>query len=327
VSTHPRDTFALEHVERQDGAVLDAMRRGRLHHAWLLTGPEGVGKASFAYRAARRLLGAAADPDYGLLGTSPDDPVSRLVSARAHPDLMIIEREVVDGKAKKSIAVDVARQLPEFFARTPGMAPYRVAIVDAADDLNESSANALLKTLEEPPPRGVLFLVSHAPGGLLATLRSRCRRLAFPPWPEAEVARFVHARVGGSQELAHQAAALAGGAPGKALAALDDGGLELDALASDLIGGLPRVDESALVTLADRFRGGEGLSRFLRFYDFLAAHLHARGMAAADARSASRWAAAWSEIGRTAGEVEALNLDRTDALWTTVARLKPLAAG
>jgi DNA polymerase-3 subunit delta' len=111
-----------------------------------------------------------------------------------------------------------------------------VAIVDSADDLNETSENALLKTLEEPPPRGVLLLVSHAPGALLPTIRSRCRRLRVPPWPEEAVARFVHARTGAPQERAHRAAALAGGAPGRGLAAMDDGGLELDALAASWSG-------------------------------------------------------------------------------------------
>jgi DNA polymerase-3 subunit delta' len=99
--------------------------------------------------------------------------------ARAHPDLLVLERESPDGKPRRVIPVDEARALPEFFSKSPATAAYRVAIIDAADDLNVNAANAVLKTLEEPPPRGVLFLVSHAPGGLLPTIRSRCRRLAF----------------------------------------------------------------------------------------------------------------------------------------------------
>jgi hypothetical protein len=195
VSVHPRESFELEGAHAQEASFIDAAERGRLHHAWLLTGPEGIGKATFAYRAARRLLGAKADPAFGPLGAAPDDPVSRLVAAQSHPDLLVLEREVVGGKVKKTISAEAARQLPEFFARTPGMAPHRVAIIDSADDLNETSENALLKTLEEPPPRGVLFLVSHAPGGLLPTMRSRCRRLTFPPWSEEAVpASFTAAR-------------------------------------------------------------------------------------------------------------------------------------
>ena len=164
---HPRETFAYEGGEAVEGAFQEALARGRLHHAWLLTGPEGVGKATLAYRMARRLLGARPDPSQGLLGAAPSDVVSRQVAARSHPDLMVLERLTDDGKARKSIPVDEARQLPEFFSTTPAISPYRVAIIDAADDLNVNAANAVLKTLEEPPPRGVILLISHAPGKLL----------------------------------------------------------------------------------------------------------------------------------------------------------------
>ena len=120
---HPRETFMLDGVEAADAAFVESLDRDRLHHAWLLTGPEGAGKASFAYRAARRLLGARPDPAYGLLGSSPDDPVSRQVAARSHPDLMVLERVGEDGKPRKVIPVDEARRLPEFFSKAPGSAP------------------------------------------------------------------------------------------------------------------------------------------------------------------------------------------------------------
>ena len=179
MSEHPRDRFDLIPDAAAEAAFLDAFDKGRLHHAWLLCGVEGSGKATFAYRAARRLLGAAPDPGRGLLGTRPDDPVAQLTVAQSHPDLLVLERAVEGGKTKKSISVDQARDLPEFFSKSPSQAKYRVAIIDAADDLNLNAANALLKVLEEPPERGVLFLVTHAPGRLLATIRSRCSRLAL----------------------------------------------------------------------------------------------------------------------------------------------------
>src|SRR6516164_3908795 len=178
---HPREVFEQEGEEAAEAAFEAARARGRLHHAWLLTGPEGVGKATFAYRAARRLLGAPPDPGHGVLGASPDHPVSRQIIAHSHPDLFVLERLGEDGKVRKVIPVDEARALSEFFAKSPATAPHRVAIVDAADDLNVNAANALLKTLEEPPSRGVLLLVGHSPGRLIATIRSRCRRLAFSP--------------------------------------------------------------------------------------------------------------------------------------------------
>ncbi|HAC01377.1 MAG TPA: DNA polymerase III subunit delta', partial [Brevundimonas sp.] len=151
MSEHPRDRFDLIADLKAEEAFLDALDRGRLHHAWLLCGVEGSGKASFAYRAARRLLGAAPDPSRGPLGAAPHDPVSRLVSAQSHPDLLVLERLIEGGKQKKSISVEQARDLPEFFAKSPSQARHRVAIIDAADDLNVNAANALLKILEEPP--------------------------------------------------------------------------------------------------------------------------------------------------------------------------------
>ena len=190
MTDHPRDRFDLIPDASAEAAFLDALERGRLHHAWLLCGVEGGGKATFAYRAARRLLGAAPHPSAGLLGASPDDPVSRLISAQSHPDLLVLERAVEGGKTKKSISVDQARELPEFFCKSPSQARYRVAIIDAADDLNLNAANALLKALEEPPERGVLFLITHAPGrhrrsrrsGSLpsASTRAACPSMASP---------------------------------------------------------------------------------------------------------------------------------------------------
>jgi DNA polymerase-3 subunit delta' len=258
---HPRDTFAYDGGEGVEAAFLEAQARGRLHHAWLLTGPEGVGKATFAYRAARRLLGARPDPRFGLLGSNPDDPVSRQVSSRSHPDLMVLEREGEDGKARKYIAVDDARRLPEFFAKAPGSAPFRVAIIDAADDMNINAANALLKTLEEPPTRGVLFLVSHAPGGLIATIRSRCRRLAFPAWSEERTQAFVEARTGLPADQALRLARMSRGAPGRAVAMAQEGALDAEAVAQEILRRLPAVDEAALLAVADSFRGAEGAKR------------------------------------------------------------------
>src|SRR5690606_24114004 len=135
----------LQGFDAQARELIQASARGRLHHAWLLTGPKGAGNANFAYRAARWLLGGALDPAQGPLGVSPDDQVFRWVAAQSHRDLLVLERPA----DKKAIPVEEARRLPEFFAKAPGVAPYRGAIIDAADDLNLNSANAVLKTLEE----------------------------------------------------------------------------------------------------------------------------------------------------------------------------------
>lgn len=324
---HPRNAFELSGHEAAEAGFEATRARGKLHHAWLITGPEGVGKASFAYRAARRLLGARADPKRGPLGADPDDPVSRQVAARSHPDLMVIERLGEDGKPRKVIPVDEARRLPEFFAKSPASAPHRVAIVDAADDLNANAANALLKTLEEPPPRGVLLLVSHAPGRLIATIRSRCRRLALSPLSEAAVAAFVRDRAEVTEEEALRLARMSGGAPGRAMTLAAAGALALDDAARELLHDLPNLDEALALSLADRFRGGEGALQFSLLFERLAERVHARTMAgAADGRGAlDRWAQAWETLQRLPREAEALNLDRADALFAALSELRAAA--
>jgi DNA polymerase-3 subunit delta' len=324
---HPRTVFALEGVERAETEFLAALQSGRLHHAWMLVGPQGAGKATFAYRAARRLLGARPDPAYGPLGSSPDDPVSRQVSARSHPDLMVLEREVDEGKPRRNIPVDEARRLPEFFSKSPAASPWRVAIVDAADDLNVNAANAVLKTLEEPPARGVLLLVCHAPGRLLPTIRSRCRRLQFPPWEEGPLAAFLEAR-GVSAHDAEHLAPMAGGAPGRALVLAKAGALELDRAALELLRRLPDADEPVLLALAGELRGVEGAARLELLFERLADHVGRMVEETAGSGVSGRlepWMDAWDSLTSLPGEAEALNLDRQDVFWTAVAALRQAA--
>jgi DNA polymerase-3 subunit delta' len=169
----------------QDRAVeqfASAWASRKLHHAWLLAGPKGVGKAAFAHAAARRVLADAAGPRVEELGIgSPDDhPIVKLVEAGSHPDMRRLERVTNDkGNLNRNIKVDQVRELSEFMGMTSALSPWRVAIIDSVDDLETSGANALLKILEEPPANTLFFLVSQAPGRLLPTIRSRCRRVDF----------------------------------------------------------------------------------------------------------------------------------------------------
>ena len=170
----------------QDRAVeqfTSAWASRKLHHAWLLAGPRGVGKASFALAAARRVLADAAEPPSNLPGLeTPDDhPMVRLVEAGSHPDMRWLERlpkEKGEGLAR-DITIHQVRTLGEFMGMTAALSPWRVAVIDSMDELNKEASNALLKMLEEPPANTLFFLVSHAPGRLLPTIRSRCRRLDF----------------------------------------------------------------------------------------------------------------------------------------------------
>ena len=168
--------------EKAVEAFTSAWKSRRLHHAWLLAGPKGVGKATFAKAAAARLLAEAAGPPVQLPGleTPPDHPIAHLIAAGSHPDFRWLERlEKEKGGLARNISVDQVRSLGDLLAMTPSMSPWRAIVIDAADDLEASAANALLKMLEEPPAKTLFFLVSHAPGRLLPTIRSRCRRLDF----------------------------------------------------------------------------------------------------------------------------------------------------
>ena len=325
---HPRDVFAYAGAEAVEQAFISALERGRLHHAWLLVGPEGVGKATFAYRAARHLLGAASDPARGVLGAGPDDPVCRQIMARAHPDLMVLQRDLEDGKTRRGISVDEARSLPEFFSKSPASAPYRVAIIDAVDDLNVNAANAVLKTLEEPPARGVLLLVSHAPGGLLATIRSRCRRLRFAPPDEVSAAAWVADKAGVDMETATRLLRMARGAPGRAWRLAASGVLEADQAAHDILRRLPKTDDTAMQALADGFRGPSGQARFELLFDRLADRVRREATAAAldgEGVSRDRWAEVWEMLAGLPRDVAAMNLDRADAFFTALSRLRAIA--
>jgi DNA polymerase-3 subunit delta' len=167
----------------------------KLHHAWLLAGPKGVGKASFARAAARRVLADAAGPVSELPGIASDDehPMVRLVEAGSHPDMRWLERVVNEktGKLNRNIKVDQVRALGEFVSLSTALSPWRVVVIDSIDDLEKEAANALLKMLEEPPANSLFFLVSHAPGRLLPTIRSRCRRLEFQPLPDDAMASIL----------------------------------------------------------------------------------------------------------------------------------------
>jgi len=315
---HPRERIDLSRIDGQAAAFEHALAVGRLHHAWLLTGPEGLGKASFAYRAARRLLGAKPADGFGPLGSDPADKVFRLIASQSHPDLLVLERGGEGGR--KVIPVDEARRLPEFFAKAPALGPFRVAIIDAVDDFNANGANAVLKTLEEPSGRGVLFLVSHAPGRLLPTIRSRCRTLAFRPWPQDAIAAIVEA-AGADTHQALRIAEMADGSPGRAMTLVDGDAMMLDDLARRIVADPATVDRAALIHVSESLRGGEGAARFAALHARLAAAVREQALASGSAR----WSELWERLTRLGPSVDGLNLDRGDAFWTAVRDIEATA--
>jgi DNA polymerase-3 subunit delta' len=207
-------------------AAVDAFRQsfdaGRLHHAWLISGPEGVGKALFADKAALRVLaqgqGRVEAPG---LDVPDDHPAAKLVAAGSHPDLMRLERlakENGSGELARSITVDQVRGLSRLFATTASMSPWRVVVIDAIDDLERPAANALLKNLEEPPPSSLFILVSHASERLLPTIRSRCRQLRLSALDDdAMTSALRNALPEADAKEIEELKAAAQGSPGRAL--------------------------------------------------------------------------------------------------------------
>lgn len=214
-------------------AMREAARSERMHHAWLLAGPQGIGKGTFARAAARWLLANAAGPaTFGAGFTIPDDHrIGALIDAGSHPDFKRLARLPRDRSEElaRSITVDQVRGLQPLFATTPSLSRMRIVLIDSIDDMERSAANALLKNLEEPPSGTIFLLVSHAPGRLLPTIRSRCRLVRFAPLDEAQVSSVLRAQLpeadsGEIAALTH----IAEGAPGHALrfAGLDIAGLD-----------------------------------------------------------------------------------------------------
>ena len=231
----------------QDKAVeqfASAWASRRLHHAWLLAGPRGVGKATFAHAAARRVLADAAGPsiDLPVIETPDDHPMVKLTEAGSHPDMRRLERLVNDrtGNLARNISVDQVRELGEFLGLTAALSDWRVVVIDSIDDLETSAANAVLKILEEPPANSIFLLVSHAPGRLLPTIRSRCRRLDFYNLDDDAMTSILEVR---SPQLSdgerRRIIGMAAGSAGRALAFA-----ELD---------LAKLEDSALAIL----RGGD----------------------------------------------------------------------
>ena len=244
-----------------------------LHHAWLLAGPRGVGKAHFARAAARRILAEAAGPTFDASGleTPQDHPIAKLIAAGSHPDMRWLERleNEKTGNINRNIKVDQVRELGEFMALSPALSDWRLAVIDSIDELEPSAANALLKMLEEPPPNTLFLLVSHAPGRLLPTIRSRCRRLQFHPLADDAMTSVLEEQlpdVNGAER--QRLVSLAHGSVGRALAfaSLELGPLEEDAIQILRHGD---ADNSRRSALAGQLARKAAADRYAAFLDFL----------------------------------------------------------
>ncbi|THH37434.1 DNA polymerase III subunit delta' [Aliishimia ponticola] len=259
---HPRDTPRLIGQAQAEAAFLTAFTSGRLHHAWLISGPRGTGKATLAYRIARFLLATPPQTDDGLFGAPPppdsleisdEHPVSQRIRAGAEPGLRVVIRTENEktGKMRDQIVVDDIRKLGEFFHLSMTDGGHRVVIVDSADDMNVPAANALLKMLEEPPADTTLLLLSHQPSRLLPTIRSRCRTLRTVPLPPADMRDALEQAAAELPDADTALAELSGGSVGDALRLINLSGLEIYAELIALLGTMPRLDRPRAKALAD----------------------------------------------------------------------------
>jgi len=286
---HPRDTAALIGQDPAQAAFLDAFNVGKLHHAWLLTGPRGVGKATLAWKIARFLLatpdstgGMFDDPAPTALDVAPQHPVARRIASGGEGGLKSVTRSVNPDtkRLRKQIVVDDIRALNGFFQMSAADGGRRVVIIDDADEMNVNAANALLKMLEEPPERATLLLISHQPSALLPTIRSRCRTLRLAPLSPDQMARALTQSNVVVQGDPAALAELSGGSVGGALRLSLMGGLAIYAELIGLMSSLPRLDRGRALKLAEAAaqRGGEAkLDLLFRLIELMLARLARTG--------------------------------------------------
>lgn len=347
---HPRATARLYGHEAAERALLDAFASGRMHHGWLIAGAEGIGKATLAYRFARYVLADPAERAADTLDIAPETRAARQVLALSHPGLLVIRR-AWDPKAKRfpaTIPVDEVRRLKAFLGRTTEDNAWRVVIVDRAEELNISAANALLKSLEEPPPRTVFLLVSSAPGRLLVTIRSRVRALDLAPLADDALRRAVtqaYAAGGDDVEGAVPApsdwerlARLADGSVRRLLSLHAAKGLALHDRISAILTGLPTVDWGAVHALGDELSGQAAEPRYELFFELLMGAMarlvdaEARGEGPPGEIALARrligpgrlatWAGLWERVAADKAETAALNLDRKALILDVFSRLE-----
>jgi DNA polymerase-3 subunit delta' len=335
-AAHPRATTILVGHQEAERTLLAAYRSSRLPHAWLISGPAGIGKATLAYRMARFVL-AHPDPRAPAvqaatsLAVDAEHPVARRIAAQAQGDLLVLVRTINEktGKLRQDIQVDDVRRTVTFFGSTAGEGGWRIAIIDSVDELNNEGANALLKILEEPPQRTLLLLVSHSSAHVLPTIRSRCRLLPLRPLAPEDVAQAAAAALGRSAADADivAAAAVADGSVSRALALLDGDALELRNRIVELLERLPTVDPRALHALGDR-RYGVDAAPLAAFLDTVNAWLSARlAQGPQEPAHLVRVAEAWEKINSAARDAEEYNLERKPLVFSVFGTLAEAVRG
>ncbi len=338
---HPRETQTVFGHAAAERALVDAFASARMHHAWLISGSVGIGKATLAYRLARYLL---ADPSDRTAPETSLDVAHNSISTRqvlvlSHPGLLVLRR-VWNPTTKRfgaSISIDEVRRLRSFLGHTAAEDTWRVVIVDTADDLNPNAANALLKSLEEPPKRTVFILLVSELGRLLPTIRSRCRFLPLAPLGPDDLRRAASAAAAGRDDtptFSESMEVLADGSVRRLLELSDGTGVKLHERVLSILTALPKIDWNAAHILADDLAAFSADQRFEMFFTILlgmmakAIRAAATGAMAAWSISPERvpvWAELWEAIVREKDEALELNLDRRAFVLSTLSRLADTA--
>ena len=333
----------------QDAAVshfLSNLAQSKLHHACLLTGPKGVGKASFAHMAARFMFHNV-DPVLAAknaqnMSVLDDERLGKQIEQGSHPDLMIVTRpwDAAKERFKQAISVDEVRKIRSFFNLSAGMGGWRICIIDAADDMTLNAANALLKILEEPPPKSLFLIVSHQSGSLLETIRSRCMKIAFQPLKYAHIQYLMHKSIEDSSDNAASSQSLVAishlsrGSIGRALHIYDTNGLEVYSDMVKLLRQFPSIKADTLHEVAERMSKRNTEHLFADMGEFLQQWLHqlvrflAKGQmpevifegeeaaiqTMASHRPLEAWVDVWEKVTELFDNAKRLNLDRKQTI-------------
>ncbi len=331
---HPRETYDLIGHQDAEQRFLESRASGRMHHAWLITGPPGVGKATLAYRMIRNVLGGVSLLD-GALDIPRTDPVAKRIESLGHGDFFLLRRPY-DHKTKKlrsEIPVAEARHLRDFFAHKPSEGGWRVCLVDSLDEMNRNAENAILKTLEEPPDRAIIILISSAPGRLLPTIRSRCMHLPLRPVPSVDIKSWLTDIANPAPAILDAAVQLSRGGPGKAISLVQNADSVLKPLSrylASLDQGDARLDQMLSNSLS---LTGEAAARTL-FWEALQDIIQAQAVYSATGewrgafkplparKSPEVWLAQWERLGHLQNREDALNMDKKTVMYDALSGIR-----
>ena len=329
---HPRETSMLFGHREAEAALLAAYKSGRIPHAWLIGGAQGIGKATLAYRMARFVLSHRdpLSPDVqraATLAIEANAPAARHIASGAHGGLLVLERTANDkGVLRTVITVDETRETIAFFGSTAAIEGWRVCIVDTVDELNPNAANALLKILEEPPQQSLFLLISHAPARVLPTIQSRCRKLRLRPLAVEDVIRATALASGRKSDdgAIQEAAAASEGSVAQALTLLGGDALKLQKRTQAMLATLPKVDPRELHALGDSLPLSDrvALSAFIDSVDrWISERLRVDGASNANLPRLARLAEVWEKIARAARDTQDYNLERKPLVFSVFSML------